>query len=62
MKMLISEVGKYRVYAERVQPESAVKLDEHLRLYTEWNGNTELRLDLVLTSEQRMLLRELLAD
>ena len=62
MKMLISEVGKYRVYVERVQPESKIKLEERLRFYTEWNGNTELRLDLILSPEQRVLLREFLTD
>jgi hypothetical protein len=59
-KTLISENGNYRVYAELVKPISVGNVSDHLRFYTQWNDNTEMRFELVLTPEQRKQLKEML--
>jgi hypothetical protein len=35
-------------------------VSDHLRFYTQWNDNTEMRFELVLTPEQRKQLKEML--
>ena len=61
-KQLISETGNYRVYAEMIAPvypsDSATP---HLRFFSEWNGNTEMRFEMVLTSDAKQRLLELLS-
>lgn len=59
-KVLISENGNYRVYAELLQPISVGPEFQHLRLYTQWHDNTEMRFEMTLTPEQRMRLKALL--
>ena len=59
-KIVISENGNYKVYAELVRPISPGNAPEQLRLYTQWHDNTEMRFEMVLTPEQKRRLKEML--
>ena len=60
-KVLISENGNYRVYAEITQPISVGPEFQHLRFYTQWNDHTEMRFEMVLTPAQLLKLKELIS-
>lgn len=62
-KQLISETGDYRVYAEMITPVYPPSgATPHLRLFSEWNDNAEMRFEMVLTSDAKQRLLELLSS